>query len=141
MIREATPQDLTWLTELWTEWFQEEPVPHYTAAQALYVQLAAFHAALTAPSRSIVLVEPPVAALLWMSVGNPDEIHDMGLFVQKASRNEGIGTELGLEALRLAKEKGFKRTVISPLESNPRTKEWLLRRGFRVHQIVMVKEL
>lgn len=140
-MRKATLQDIHWLRPLWEEWFQEDPVPFYTEEQALEAQVGAFQAAMEDPLRAIVLVEPREAALLWMSVGDPREIHDMGVYVRKDRRASGLGTGLTFAALRLAKEQGFQRVVISPLESNPRTKKWLGENGFRVHQTVMVKEL
>ncbi len=140
MIREARPGDLRWVAPLWASWFEEDPVPFVDQEAALAVQLEHWKRVVNEGVPGVAMVRPEAAALLWAPLFGAETIYDMGLYTKPEWRGRGTGIEMMDTALSSAKRLGFQRVVVSPLESNPKSKAWLLKRGFHVHQVTLVKE-
>jgi len=141
MIREATADDLEFCVDLWREWWDEAPMPRWTWESLLAVQQATFEGVTRGLCPGVALVELDGGVLLWADLQRSNVLHGFGVYVRPELRGRNIGTRLALEGIRLGRQRGFERILVSPYAGNVVSRKWLASLGFLELQVVLGKEL
>lgn len=139
-IRASTAEDLASAYRMWSDWYDEQPVPLLTKEEVLDLQTSVFGEIIVDSSRGLCMIAPDACIVMAKNNGGGTLV-DYGAYVVPKLRDQKLGSELLEMALRSASEMGYRRVVAAPYCENQGSQRWLARAGFVPVQVLMAKEI
>lgn len=136
-IREATSADLPELKEFIRAYCEEEPPEFFNAGALGQDFRRALDEVVVQDLPGLCLLSPRQGAVLLRGRGS--RLFPLGIYVTPTARRRGVAASLLRTTEKLARQKGYKQVLFSPMADGPVS--WFEKHGYRPVQVLMAKEL
>lgn len=136
-MRLALPEDWESILGMIDEHLNKVPMPYSDPSKARQQYTEVLESVVLRNEPGLCVIEPGIGCTLHKGVG--EDLSPVGIYVTPRARGEGVASKMLRFAEGKAKEMGFKRMFFSPLVDDNVT--WLIDRGYKPAQIVLLKEL